>query len=73
MPMPRKKTVEPGCLDCELFDNDPRSLESIFRNLRILCSGYASVRGDSGLCGYDDRFRMPRTACEHFRPRRRAD
>jgi len=62
-----------GCLNCRLFDNDPVRLESVFRNLTIMGSAYASVRGDSGLCGYDDRFRMPRTACEHFKPRKSAD
>jgi hypothetical protein len=67
--MTKRKTSDPGCLDCERFIDDPESLESIFKNLRILCSAYASVRGDSGLCNYDDRFRLPRTACEHFKPR----
>jgi hypothetical protein len=67
--MTKRKTSGSGCLDCERFVDDPESLETIFKNLRILCSAYASVRGDSGLCSYDDRFRLPRTACEHFRAR----
>lgn len=56
-----------GCLTCGLFNNDPESLESIFKNLRIMCSAYASVRGDSGICIHDDRFRLPRTACKNYR------
>ena len=68
-----KKPDKSGCLNCGLFDNDPVRLEAVFKNLRIMCSAYASVRGDSGLCAYDDRFRMPRTACEHFRPRKSVD
>ena len=71
MTLLKRKLSDSGCLDCERFDNDPGSLESVFRNLRILCSAYASVRGDSGLCSYDDRFRLPRAACEHYKPRRR--
>jgi hypothetical protein len=67
--MRNRKHAGPGCLDCRRFNNDPESLESVFRNLRILCSAYASVRGDSGICNYDDRFRLPRTACEHYEPR----
>ena len=58
-----------GCQDCGYFEDDPDQLEKIFKNLRIMCSGYASVRGDSGICKYSDRFRMPRTRCEHFKPR----
>jgi len=64
-----KISYESGCLGCDYFDNDPGNLESIFKNLRIMCSAYASVRGDSGICNYDDRFRMPRKLCEHYKPK----
>jgi hypothetical protein len=64
-----KKPEESGCLECGYFENDPVNLEHIFKNLRIICSAYSSVRGDSGICNYDERFRMPRTRCEHFKPR----
>jgi hypothetical protein len=70
MAMSKRKHTRSGCLDCDWFDNDPESLESVFRNLRIMCSAYASVRGDSGLCNYSDLFRLPRTACEHYKPKR---
>lgn len=64
-----EKTKESGCLVCSYFEDDPDNLEKIFKNLRIMCSGYASVRGDSGICNFSDRFRMPRNRCEHFKPR----
>lgn len=68
--MKKRKPVESGCIDCARFDNDPESLEAVFSTLRIMCSAYASVRGDSGLCGFDNRFRLPRTACEYYKPRK---
>ena len=63
------ETKDSGCLACSYFEDDPDNLEKIFKNLRIMCSGYASVRGDSGICNFSDRFRMPRNRCEHFKPR----
>ena len=69
MPELDKKRFGPGCPDCGYFENDPGRLESVLKGLTIFCSAYASVRGDSGICHYDDRFRMPRTACEHFTPK----
>lgn len=64
-----KGQAGPGCPDCRYFEDDPERLESIFKGLRVFCSAYASVRGDSGLCRVEERFRMPRPACRHYRPK----
>ncbi|HZL60586.1 MAG TPA: hypothetical protein VFC38_12910 [Stellaceae bacterium] len=57
------------CRSCTHFRNDPAYLERALPGLNVLSSGYASVRGEDGLCLKHDRFTGPRDGCADFTPR----
>lgn len=50
------------------FDGDAHSLEARIAGLRVLGSGYASVRDDDGLCARHERFAAAHATCAEFAP-----
>ena len=55
-----------ACWNCTHFRNDVAYLESAFRGLTSLSSGYAAVRADDGLCTRHERYVGARASCaEH--------
>ena len=56
------------CARCAHFDGDARSLEARIAGLRVLGSGYASVRDEDGLCARHERFAAARATCADFTP-----
>ncbi len=56
------------CLSCRHFRNDPAYLETVFRGLSSLGSGYGSTRGDDGLCLRHDRYLTAHSWCAEFTP-----
>ena len=54
------------CLGCIHFRNDPAYLESVFKGLSSLGSGYGSVRADDGLCLRHDRYLSAHSWCADF-------
>jgi hypothetical protein len=54
------------CRNCRHFRNDPKYLETAFKGLTSLSSGYASVRSDDGICVRHDRYLSARSSCQDF-------
>jgi hypothetical protein len=54
------------CRNCRHFRNDPKYLETAFKGLTSLSSGYASVRSDDGICVRHDRYLSARSSCPDF-------
>jgi hypothetical protein len=57
------------CAACVHFRNDPDYLETAFKGLTSLSSGYGSVRGDDGICTLHDRYLSARSSCADFSER----
>lgn len=57
------------CSGCQLFVDDPRQLERVFRGILVLSSCYGSSRGNSGICTLTDRFQYPEAGCRFFQAR----
>ena len=51
------------CESCRHFRGDAAFLEEALPGLASLSSGWASVRGDDGLCRLHDRFVAARATC----------
>mgnify|MGYP001806638541 CR=1 FL=1 len=56
------------CLHCRHFHNTPAYLESVYKGLSSLSSGYASVRKDDGICEALDRYLSADNFCDRFMP-----
>jgi hypothetical protein len=56
------------CRSCSQFRNDAAYLETVFRGLTSLGSGYGSVRSDDGICRRHDRYLSARSSCSEFDP-----
>jgi len=54
------------CKYCRHFDNDPESIERSIQGLRVMGSGYSSVRSSDGLCGKRERYLSGDYSCEEF-------
>ena len=54
------------CRDCKHFDNDPLTLEDIFKGINILSSVHGCSRGDAGLCLLHDLYLLPCHSCRDF-------
>jgi len=57
------------CLHCRHFRNTPAYLESVFKGLNALGSGYGSVRKDDGVCLEHDLYLSAMASCERFAAR----
>jgi hypothetical protein len=58
----------PSCQQCTHFQNDPDIIESTYPGLKIMSSGFASVRDHDGLCSYNQIYLSARDSCPHFAP-----
>jgi hypothetical protein len=56
------------CRACNHFRNDAKYLETVFKGLTSLGSGYGSVRSDDGVCLRHDRYLSARSSCADFVP-----
>ena len=54
------------CGRCEHFENDPTALEKAFPGLTSMCSGFASVRAQDGLCRRHDIYLSAWDSCPSF-------
>ena len=59
----RRVAERRACWNCTHFRNDPAYLETQFRGLASLSSGYAAVRADDGMCTRHDRYVGARASC----------
>lgn len=55
------------CRNCVWFKNDPLHVEAAFPGLKIMSSGYASVRDQDGICDYHQIYLSGRDSCAQFR------
>lgn len=62
-------TVAERCAHCVHFQSDPRVIESAVPGLATLSSGFASVRGDDGLCSHHGRHVPASAVCSAFAAR----
>jgi hypothetical protein len=62
------KAPQGQCRSCHHFRNDANYLETVFRGLTSLSSGYGSVRSDDGICVRHDRYLSARSSCSDFCP-----
>jgi hypothetical protein len=54
------------CKDCRSLVMNPEALEAAIPGLKILSSGYGSVRGETGLCRRHDQFVTASSTCADF-------
>jgi hypothetical protein len=54
--MVNRKAEKPQCIQCRHFRNSPEFLESVFKGLTTLSSGYGSVRCEDKICLINDRY-----------------
>ncbi len=55
------------CGACAHFRDDPAYLETAFKGLASFSSGWASVRGDDGICLRHDRYLGAKASCADFK------
>jgi hypothetical protein len=58
----------PDCRQCRNFVDNPLEFERALPGFAALCSGFSSVRGDTGLCTQYDMLTVPIAACPAFAP-----
>jgi hypothetical protein len=56
----------PSCEQCVHFQNDPAFIESVYRGLTAMSSGFASVRDRDGLCNLHQIYLSARDSCPSF-------
>ena len=61
---------EHTCITCRHFRNAPRYLESVYKGLSSLSSGWASVRKDDGICLERDLYLSASAHCERHTARK---
>jgi hypothetical protein len=70
MPEPKSESqsqpTQRCCGLCRSFSNDPAEIEATFKGLTAMSSGYASVRGQDGLCARHDVYLSFRDVCPDF-------
>jgi hypothetical protein len=54
------------CGNCEYFNNEPASLEELFKGINSLSSVRGSSRGDGGICKFHNRYLLPVHSCSDF-------
>jgi hypothetical protein len=65
----RAPSLQGRCGSCVFFRNDPAYLESVFKGLTTMSSGYASVVADDGVCRRHDRYLGSRASCADWQDR----
>jgi len=68
-PAPAPARVARACRDCVFFRNDAAYLERAIEGLRVMSSGYASVRAEDGVCLRHDRYLSAWASCGEFQAR----
>jgi hypothetical protein len=58
------------CQNCAYFQNDPTLIEEAYSGLKVMSSGFASVRDRDGFCHYNQLYLTARDSCPHFVTRR---
>lgn len=59
-------TDDPVCLKCTRFENDPKAIEKAYPGLKIMSSGFASVRDSDGFCNFNQLYLSAWDSCPHF-------
>lgn len=54
------------CINCTHFRNSPEYMEEVYKGLKVLSSGNASVRMDDGLCLKNDEYLSAADWCDGF-------
>jgi hypothetical protein len=57
-----------ACRQCVHFQNDPATVEKAYPGLKIMSSGYASVRDCDGFCDLHQLYLSGRDGCAAFQP-----
>ncbi|MDB5409999.1 MAG: hypothetical protein JWL84_4911 [Rhodospirillales bacterium] len=57
------------CGSCKHFRNDAAYLETVFKGMTSLSSGYGSVVAEDGICLLYDRYLSARASCASHAPR----
>jgi hypothetical protein len=57
------------CAQCISFETDALVIEAEIPGLRVLSSGFASVRASDGLCRLHERLLSAASHCAQFEPR----
>jgi hypothetical protein len=66
----RSLSLDGRCGSCVHFRNDPSFLESVFKGLTVMSSGYASVVAEDGVCRRHDRYLGLHASCADWQDRR---
>ena len=53
----------PTCRQCAHFQIDPAAIEQTYPGLKIMSSGYASVRDQDGFCNFHQLYLSARDRC----------
>ena len=61
-------TSGPICQKCVYFQNDPALIEKVYPGLKVMSSGFASVRDQDGFCDYNQLDLSARDHCSSFAP-----
>jgi hypothetical protein len=59
----------PICKNCAHFQNDPAVIEKTYPGLKVMSSGFASVRDQDGFCNYNELYLSARDSCPQFSTR----
>ncbi|MGB6063283.1 MAG: hypothetical protein WBG50_00640 [Desulfomonilaceae bacterium] len=62
----KRTEQKPQCIQCRHFRNSPEFLESVFKGLTTLSSGYASITCEDGICLLTDRYLAANRSCDRF-------
>jgi hypothetical protein len=57
------------CQKCMYFQNDPVLIEEAYPGLRVMSSGFASVRDHDGFCSYNQLYLSAWDRCSSFSQR----
>jgi len=58
----------PICRQCTYFQNDPALIEKVYPGLKVMSSGFASVRDLDGFCDYNQLYLSARDHCKYYEP-----
>jgi hypothetical protein len=57
------------CENCIHFQSDASAIETIYPGMKIMSSGFASVRDKDGICSFLNLYLSARDSCPHFKMR----
>jgi hypothetical protein len=55
-----------SCQHCKYFQNDPSVIEKEYPGLKVMSSGFASVRDRDGICSYNLIYLSAKDSCSKF-------